>query len=150
MSTILNIHKLNLSETDIANLDRSAGMYAANSRISFKVLRIDEDELIIEVRQDKNIKESYLSKKELIDRAKNLFTHFFPNHKIHVRPQPYEHPEVDIVDTEWILDRMNKTNTSIKDIVSKTGIDKGNVSNYVNGNKPLSQISKAMFYYMLR
>ncbi len=150
MNTIKNIHYLDLSDNDLSNLDKSAGLYAANSSITFKVLKYKDDELIIEVRQDKNTKGKYLSKKELIKRTKDLFSHFFSGTSIHVRPVPYEHPETDVVDPKWIQDRMNRNKITIKMIVSKTGISKGNISNWVNGNKPLSQPVKAMFYYMLR
>lgn len=146
MNTLKNIHYLSLNEEDKKNLDKSAGVYAANANITFKVLKADEEELVVEVRQGKNPKDKYLQVSELIKRAKDLFGHFFPDHNIHVRPSPYKRPPVDQVDPDWITDRMNKSGISLKQIEEDTGVDKTNLSAWINGKRPMSQPVKAMFY----
>ncbi len=84
-----NIQSLDLPKQELSKLNKACGLYAANSNITFKVLNQSENELIIAVRQSKNVKGKYLEAKELINRTKNLFKEFFPNHSIHVRPIPY-------------------------------------------------------------
>lgn len=147
MSTLKNIHYLkDLSEQDKNNLDKSAGVYAANANITFKVLKFDDSQLVVEVRQGKNPADKYLQVSDLIKRAKDLFGHFYPGRDIHVRPKPYRRPPVDAVDPDWISRRMNDEGVGIKEIVKFTGIDKSNISAWVNGTRPMSQPVKAMFY----
>ncbi|MAO65063.1 MAG: hypothetical protein CL666_08685 [Balneola sp.] len=150
MSTLKNIHYLNLSEQDKKNLDKSAGMYAANANITFKVLKVDDDELVIEVRQGKNASDKYQNTSGLVDRGKKLFSHFYPDHDIHIRPKPYQRPPADNVTPEWIQKRMNDRKISLKQIEGTTSIDKTNLSAWINGKRPMSQPVKAMFYFMLK
>jgi hypothetical protein len=150
MSTLKNIHYLDLPDKDKENLNKSAGLYAANSNITFKVLKVDGKELVVEVRQGKNQKDKYLDTSELIDRAKKLFNHFYPDHDVHVRPKPYQRPPADNVTPDWIQKRMNDRGISLKQIEGATGVDKTNLSAWINGKRPMSQPVKAMFYFMLK
>ena len=86
---IENIHYLDLSKEDTANLNKSCSLYHSNSGITFKVFKFNQSVLVIEVRQEKNVKEKYLTPKELADRTKDLFSHFYPEHNIKVGTKPY-------------------------------------------------------------
>ena len=129
-------------------MDKAAGVYAANANITFKILKYNDSDLIVEVRQGKNQKEKYQDSKGLIQRGKELFIKFFPDHSIHIRPKIYSLPKVDVVDSEWIQNRMNANRVSLNSIEQLTGISKSNLSAYVHGLRPMSQPVKAMFFFM--
>lgn len=150
MNTLKNIHYLKLNDAELKQLDKAAGLYAANSNITFKILKADESKILAEVRQHKNTKGSYLSRNELVKRLKDLLGHFFPDHTIYARPKPYNPPPVDIVSPEWIQEEMNSWGVNLKTLEKVTGIDKTNLSAYVNGKRPMSQPVQAMFFFMFR
>lgn len=56
----------------------------------------------------------------------------------------------ETVTPEWIQDRMKGKGLSQADIVRSTGIPKSNISAWLSGIRPMSQIAKAMFYFMLK
>ena len=149
MNTIKNIHYLDLSENDLSNLDKSAGLYASNSNITFKIVKYDDQVLVVEVRQDKNAKDKYLEAKELAKRANDLFGHFYPDLDIKVGTKPYKPPVVDVVDPDWIESNMSRKGMRLKDIRDITGISSPALSRWITGSDPMSQPVKSMFYFML-
>lgn len=62
-----------------------ATLYKRHSSISFKVLEANDKEIIVRALQDKNTLGEYLDQKELVDRTKDLFGEFLPEHSIHIR-----------------------------------------------------------------
>lgn len=149
MSTVKNMHYLSgyLSKEESNELEQGAHQYERHVNITFKILEANSKQLIVEVRQERNSLGEYLSSKELTVRAKELFERFFPDQDIHTRPKPYHEPPPDQVTPKWIRDRMNRDKVSLKKLEKITGIDKSNLSNWVNGNRPMSQPVKAMFYF---
>lgn len=149
MNTVKNLHYLSgyLPDEKADALEQGAHQYRRHSNITFKVLKANKDEVIVEVRQGRNALDEYLSSKELTVRAKELFERFFPGHDIHTRPKPYHSPPPDDVTPEWIQERMRRHQVSLKKLQKVTGIDKSSLSNWVNGNRPMSQPVKAMFYF---
>jgi len=151
MGTIKNIGILDLvySEADIAKLEAGAALHLRHSNISFKILRNDAPDgstLSIRVEQGKHLSENYADKERLIKITKDLFS-ILKGLTVHVHPVPYIPPVVDVVTPKWLSDKMLLTGTRIKDIEANTGIEKTNISPWINGKKPMSQIVKAMFYY---
>ena len=55
-----------------------------------------------------------------------------------------------IVTPEWVQKKLKEKGIQQVDICKETGIERGNLSAWVNGAKPMSQPVKAMFYYLLR
>lgn len=163
MNTIKNIHLISgiLPEENIDDLQQGAFLYKRHANITFKIISVDTarvdsnnadipKELIVEVRQGRNSTAEYLSVEDLVERAKSLFSRFFPDHDIHARPRPYSRPPTEDVTPEWIQDRMNENKVSLKRLEKDTGLDKTNLSAWVNGKRPMSQPVKAMFYYYFR
>jgi hypothetical protein len=152
MNTVKNLHYITseLSEKQIEELEYGASLYRRHANITLKVLKHkkSDKELIVEVRQGKNSLDNYLSVEELNERATNMFGRFFPEYTIHSRPVPYQSPPTDEVTPGWISDKMNKEKIGVKDLVGLTGIDRTNFSAWINGNRPMSQPVKAMFYYL--
>lgn len=139
-----------LPQYHLEKLDYGAQMHLRHSRIHFKVLEVGADFITVQVVQTKSPAENYLSAKELADRAKNLFGEFFPDRKIHARPNEYQPPSVDHVTPQWVKRKLEVKGLGQVDIITETGIDKTNISAWISGKRPMSQPVKAMFYYMLK
>ena len=152
MNTLKNIHKLrdHLTAEDLEALDQAAYLYARHAQIYLKIIDLNDSEIIVEIRQEKNNQENYLDKKELSERARSLLDRYFPDHTIHIGPSPYRHPPVDQVTPEWVQKRISKKRISSKEIRDLTGIDKGNISKWISGSRPMSRPVKTMFYLLLK
>lgn len=152
MNTVKNLHYLSgyLPKEKTGELEQGASLYQRHANITFKILKANKDELIVEVRQGRNAQGKYLSSKDLTARANELFSRFFPDRDIHTRPKPYHSPPPDEVSPEWVQDHMNRQKVSLKKLEKNTGIDKTNLSAWVNGTRPMSQPVKAMFYFLFK
>lgn len=125
-------------------------MHKRHARIHFKILDANGDSITVQTVQTKSPAENYLSAKELADRTKDLFGRFFPDRTIHARPSVYVPPSVDHATPGWIQRKLEEKGISQSKIVEITGIDKTNLSAWIQGKRPMSQPVKAMFYLLLR
>lgn len=154
METIIkNIHLLkpHLSEKLISDLEQGASLYRRHSRITFKILRLADNVLTVETRQDKSPAENYLDGKTLYERTKELFAaNELPEGiKLHINTIPYKPSPTEIITPEYIRHFLTDLKIKVKDVAADTGVDKTNISAWVNGTREMSQIVKAMFYYYL-
>lgn len=62
----------------------------------------------------------------------------------------FEDTPVNVVTPDWAQERMNQRKVNLKQLEKDTGIDRGNLSNWVNGKRPMSQPVKALFYYYFK
>lgn len=58
--------------------------------------------------------------------------------------------EIDKVDAEWVSNKMDDLGVTIKSICDETGLDRSNVSAWINGLRPLSKNVKILFYYYFK
>lgn len=151
METIIkNIHLIqNLSDLDIQKLAYGALQHQKLSRITFKIVSIDETAIKIQTIQGKSPQNNETDEKTLIERTKELFSRFFPDLKVIVNAVVFHPGPVEIVTPAFIRTLMTYLKVKVKDIVKDTDIDKTNVSAWVNGTRDMSQPVKAMFYYYL-
>ena len=152
---IKNIHKIEsfLGEEKSYQIEQFALMYRRYARIGFKVMAFDETEkkLIVKVRQEKKPdNENYRTEKELHEKGKELFSKFFDGFTIHVDAKPYTETSAEIITPEYLKAELNKRQIRIKDINTATGLEMSNLSAWVNGTRPMSNIVKNMFYYYLK
>lgn len=131
-------------------LNQGAYLHAKHNQVYFKIISFDSKEMIIEVRQHKTSDGEYFTEKELSERCRGLFLKVFPDVELKVRITPYKAPKVDVVTPDWLQEVIPKKRVSAKKIRELTGIDKGNISNWISGKKPMSQPVKAMFYFMIQ
>ncbi len=136
-----------IKQADIDKMEHAGLMHRRHARLSFKIKAYTETTVEIQVVQAKNPAGNHYDKKRLIEIVHETFDQFFPGRKIHVQPIPYEENPVDQVNAEWVNKRMLDTGTRLKDIAQDTGINYTALSSLINGKKPLSQITKALFYY---
>ena len=154
MDAIKNFHKFSGSRTigprSLISLDEAAALHLRFSNITFKVISASPDGLIIQTRQGKHLSENYADANRLVELTKELFTKFINDTvPLTVHPVPYIMAITEVVDPQWISENMLKLGVKIKDISTDTGIDKTNLSAWINGVRPMSQPVKAMFYYFI-
>lgn len=150
---IKNSHKIDFLDAEsIKKLEYGALQHRRFSSIEFKILKVDNEDKIITVQttQAKSLSENYADLQKLITLTKDLFSRYIPDYKIHVQAIPYSHPEVDELSTEDIRKYMDEKGLKIKDIEKLTGIDKTNLSAWLNDKRVMSQPVKAMFYFMIK
>ena len=152
METIIkNIHLIkNLTTSEnIAKLEVGALQHRKFARITFKVLSVTDKVVHVHTVQNKSPHENHADENTLILRTKELFSYFFPDYEITVTAVPYQANPTEKVTPEYIREAMNSYDIKVKDIVDETGIDKSNVSAWVNGTRSMSQPVRAMFYYYI-
>lgn len=154
METIIkNIHllKSHLTEDQLSTLEHGASLHRRHARITFKILRFADNVLTVETRQDKSPAENYLDGKLLYQRTKELFkaNNLPADIKLHINTIPYKPSPTEVVTPEYVRHFMTDLKIKAKDIAADTGLDKTNISAWVNGTREMSQIVKAMFYYYL-
>jgi hypothetical protein len=149
MSTIKNIGRLSgiLPEAAIAKLEAAAALHLRHSNITFKIVDVSDTEIHVRAEQGKTLAENYATTHTLVTRTRELFGNFLPDRTVYTHPVAYSTPIVEVVDPEWLKEKMLTKGVKIKDIVTDTGIDKSNISAWVNGIRPMTQIVKAMFYF---
>lgn len=150
--TVKNIHRITdqIPESDLKKLEQSAYNYARHTQLYFKIAYVDDEKIIVQAKQEKTSSGEYFTKESIKDRATNVFRDIFPDHEIAIRPSPYQHPPVDVVNPDWIRRQMSRKKVSSKQIREFTGIDKGTISNWISGNRNMSQAARAMFYLFLK
>lgn len=152
METIIkNIHLVRDLTTfeNVRKLEIGALQHRKFARITFKILSVRERILEIQTIQTKSPHQNHADEDLLILRTKELFSHFFPEYEIVVTAIPYQPNPTEQVTPEYIRDAMTSYDIKVKDIVEETGIDKSNVSAWVNGTRTMSQPVRAMFYYYI-
>lgn len=128
------------------DLDRGANLHLRHSNIEFKVIVADDQNVQIRVTQGKSAAENYAKAGELIALTRDLFKRFLPNHLIHVHPSVYVPSPSEVVDANWINSHMLAYGVKVKDISFQTGLDKTNISAWINDKRPMSQIVKALMF----
>lgn len=148
---IKNIHLIKdlTTSENIGKLEVGALQHRKFARITFKVLSARGSILEIQTIQTKSPHENHADEDLLILRTKELFSHFFPEYEIVVTAIPYQANPTQQVTPEYIREAMTSYDIKVKDIVEETGIDKSNVSAWVNGTRTMSQPVRAMFYYYI-
>jgi hypothetical protein len=150
MPTIKNLHKIvNLfeDESSIDKVETGAALHRRMSNIEFKILSVSDNDIVVQVAQGKHLSGNYADQKTLAQRGKELFKPFFPTYDIHVHATEYFEPATSAVTPEWINKQMTDHGIKLKDLVKETGIDKTNLSAWINGLREMSQPVKAMFYF---
>jgi hypothetical protein len=142
--TFLTKEQIKLIETSELNYRRFARVY-------FQINSFENNEIVVKIWQteDEDIDE-YLSAKDLISRAKDVFNMIPEDIKIHFRPIPFKSDDLTKFSTEKILKEMDAMGLQPKDLVKLLCIDKSTISQILSSDRNLSRPSKAMFYYMFK
>lgn len=129
-------------------LDKKVEIQSRFAAITFKVMKQDDREIILQVKQDQSFHQNQFDDKRLREITHETFDEFLqPGQKLHVSIKAKQTAPCDVVTAAWIQQKQLDLGIKNKDIVRDTGIDKTTVSAYVGGLKPLSGVVKALFYY---
>lgn len=152
MNTIKNLHKIAdiISPDKLMELDKAANLHLRHSNIEFKIIGVSGNVVTLRTSQGKHISENYATEAVLVTRTKELFERYIPGYVPLIHPVTYKLSAVEIVTPKWIAEKMLKQSLKIKTIQADTGIDKTNLSAWINGVRPMSQPVKAMFYYYFK
>lgn len=139
-----------LTKEQRERIETSENAYKRFARVYFSVVSANDVEIIVKVWQQENVTERYLSAKELIDRAKEVFEGCIPESvKLHVRPIPYKEEPLANVDASYVAKKMEEYNLQPKDLVKLLNIDKSTISRTLSADE-MTKSSKAMFYYLFK
>jgi len=152
---IKNINSLYgiISEDGILHLETAARLHRQYSNLSFTVIQVSDNKIIVHVIQGRSSAENYFDQKRLIQIVHEMFDSVVPpGTKLNIHAVPYKEPEVNIVDSKWINNRMHSLGIKVKDIAEETGIDRSQISALLSKEdpRPLSQTMKAFFYYYFK
>ena len=152
MSHIKNLDKLAelLTKDELDRLESSARVHARQSNIQFTIESLVDNILTIETEQGKT-SGNYANFRTLIKRTSDVFEKFLPgDFKLNVNPKEYVESPSAVVTPEWIDQQMRQKEVRIKQIAFDTGIDRKDISGWVTGERSMSQIVKAMFFFYFR
>lgn len=150
MSTIINIEKLQglIDETGMAKVDAAAAVHKKQSNIEFNILTVEDNTLTVATEQGKTSSGKYANLKTLVKRTHEVFDNVLPpSCKLEVQPVEYLESPAATVTPAWINKKMLEKEIRVKQIAFDTGIDRTDLSAWINGLRPMSQIVKALFYY---
>lgn len=145
---VKNVELLELSPEQLELLERRAALHLRYSNLDFKVLEVRPDAVVLRIRQGRSHAENYFDVKRLIGIGHETFDDVIGGRRIESRPIPYRPSPPDVVDAAWLQQRRGQT--PIKSIAHELGVDANNVSSYFSGNKPLSGVTRAMFYWYFK
>lgn len=146
-----NINLLNLSQENNTLLLKKLELHSRFSSISFRIVSVSDTEVILSVHQGPTMHQNKFDHKRLREIAHETFGDFLlQDQKLHVSIKVDVESPPDIVTPGWISEMMHVNNIRIKDIVTDTGIDKATISAFINNHKPLSHVTKAMFFYYFK
>ena len=146
-----NIELLKLTDLQYELLQKKLELHSRYSSIDFRIVSVNDIELVLVIHQGSSFHENRFDHKRLREIAHETFDDILlPNQKLHVSIKVDVESPPDIVTPGWISDMMHAHKTRIKDIVMDTGIDKATISAYINNHKPLSHVTKAMFFYYFK
>lgn len=149
MNIIKNLHKIKnlLTEEQINRLEHSGLNFRRFANISFKILKVENDIILIEIRQDKNPHGVHADIKRLTEIVEETFREYFPKYKIHKRPIMYIPAPAEIVTPEWAKKQMQKYKIGNKQLCKHFGIAKAEISAMINGHREMGIRTKGLFYY---
>ncbi|WP_207426731.1 XRE family transcriptional regulator [Pedobacter sp. SYSU D00535] len=152
MSTIKNLEMLAdvLEEQELQKLDAAASLHKRQSNLEFTLVSLEDNTLTVETEQGKTTG-NYANYKTLIKRTGEVFDKILPNSiKLQVLPKEFVESPAMVVTPDWIDKKMQEKEVRIKQIAFDTGLDRKDISGWITGERNMSQIVKAMFYFYFK
>lgn len=130
-------------------LIQSARQYKRFSRINIEVVNITERTLSIKIRQMENQTDKYLSEKDLTKRASEVFEDVIPiNYELNIVAVPFKH--INKVNLDYINQKKEELGLTDVDLSRLLNIRQENISRLMNGNRGLTKLGEAAFYYLFK
>jgi hypothetical protein len=139
-----------LDDTAIKELNGAAAVHLKHSNIEFTVVGIEDDVLKVSTEQGKT-NGKYANHKTLIKRTGEVFDKYLPSgYKLSVEPTEFEESPAMVVTAQWLDRKMLEKEVRIKQIAFDTGLDRKDIAGWVSGERTMSQIVKAMFFFYFK
>lgn len=146
-----NIEILPLPDEAKKRIIEFAAQFRKMGRIYVEIVSFKDGRLIVRVEQKEAINGLILTKAELTERVRDMFAGEIPSDwKLTVSAVNFDRRDIAAVNAEWITDNMQRLGLKAKDIVNHTGLDKSEISLILSGERNLSKMGKAAFYYFLK
>lgn len=152
MSTIENLDTLSavLDAGDLKKLDDAASVHLKQSNIRFAVTGLSGDTLSVRAEQGQT-GGNYARYRTLIKRAQEVFGRFLPaGVTLDVMPVEFRESPTAVVSPGWISRQMEEKGVSIRQIAFDTDIDRKDIAGWVTGERNMSRIVRALFYYYFK
>lgn len=107
---VKNVESLGLSPAALATLTTRAELHQRYSNITFKVVEVKPESVVLLVRQGRSHAENYFDVKRLIEILRETFGDLVGGRKIEPRPYVYEPAPPEAVTPEWLQDQRSKKN----------------------------------------
>lgn len=119
----------------------------SNRTSHLPIVGLEEQTITVETEQGKT-SGNYANFRTLTKRTNEVFGKMLPSgYSLDVIPIEYAESPATAVTPEWINRKMLEKGVRIKQIAFDTGIDRKDISGWVTGERSMSQIVKAMFYF---
>lgn len=146
-----NLDLLPISEESKKLIANSALMYRRYAHVIIEVVSFNDNRLIVRAEQKDMVNDKHLTKKELTERVREIFTGNIPEDwKLTVSAVDFDRKDIDAISVDWLKKRMEKLGLKNKHISNHTGIDKCTVSSIISGDKELTKWHKIAFYYFFK
>lgn len=143
-----NLDKLNISKEQTDLLLVSEKQYKQYASILFDIIKIEDNSITVKVWQEWNNANKYLSQSELISRTKDMFS--ILDKKIHVHAKEYLAKDLVDMDIDVVRNKMKDHNLTQIALSKLLGIDTVSLNKLVTGDRQLTKIHKALFFYLFK
>jgi antitoxin component HigA of HigAB toxin-antitoxin module len=145
------IDLLPIEKENKARLKEFALQYKKFARIIVEVVSVVNNRIIVRVEQKEAVNDKFLSKKELEDRVRDMFSGEIPDTcKLTISAVDFDRRDIEAINIDWIIEKMEKLNLKQKDLGSHLGIDKSSLSLIFGEQRELTKWQKACFYYFFK
>lgn len=144
---VKNVEALRLTPADLEVLAQRAEMHLRDSNITFKVLEVTPENVVLAARQGYSQGGNICEVKHLIDILRETFGDLVGDRKINPRPSPFRPSPPDVVTPEWLKTQQRIGSCSIAEIADELGLARESVAAYIHEERPPGRVARAMFYY---
>ncbi len=143
-----NLHRFeHLSPALKASLEQRAIAQMKKYQVLFKTMKVTDREMIIQTSQLQKDEDETNAKEYLLKITEEVFTPFLYGRKLRVGIKLFIPTTTDVVDAQWILDKMAQQKLKFEDLERILGIEKYTLSVYTSGKYKLNRAEKGMFFY---
>jgi hypothetical protein len=143
-----NLHRFeHLSPTLKAALELRAITQMNKYHVLFKIMKVTDHEIIIQTSQLQKLENESNIKELLVKVTEDVFSPFLYGRRLRIGIKLFIPTNTDIVDAQWILDKMAQQKLKFEDLERILGIEKYTLSVYTSGKHKLNRAEKGLFFY---
>lgn len=146
-----NLDLLPLTAESKKRIAEFARQYQRYGHIIIEIVSYSEGRLIVRAEQKDLVNDKFLTKKELTERAREMFKGEIPDDwKLTVSAVNFDRKDIDNITLDWVKQRMEKLGLKNKHLSNYTGIDKCTISSMLSGDRELTKWHKVALYYFFK